>query len=89
MKVRKLVVISELVVISVVLFTGIVTSLSYSTQQNTTIDQREITLNQENDQNLTNSITSSTVNSLVTKGKELTNKFKYEDAITHYNKALQ
>lgn len=74
MKVRKLVVISELVVISVVLFTGIVTSLSYSTQQNTTIDQREITLNQENDQNLTNSITSSTVNSLVTKGKELTNK---------------
>ena len=49
MKVRKLVVISELVVISVVLFTGIVTSLSYSTQQNTTIDQREITLNQEND----------------------------------------
>ena len=72
--------------IVILLFTSILLSLSYSSRHNATAASDIINFTISGKGTISN--ISSTVESLIIKGSELFNKFKYQDAISYYDKAL-
>ena len=72
--------------IVILLFTSILLSLSCSSRHNATAASDIINFTISGKGTISN--ISSTVESLIIKGSELFNKFKYQDAISYYDKAL-